>query len=208
MLHLLALAAICVAQGADRAPAAPALPVVTSDSLRAAFEGGQRWAAFYAGVNRRRETWDRAWAITVPDSLLTRARAAGSWRVLAITEPGCSDSANSVPILARLAEGAPGIDLRLIDSKAGKSWMEAHRTSDGRAATPTFLVLDEEFRIRGCWVERPRALQEFLASKESGVAFDSKMDWYVKDDGREIMRELVEMIEAAKTDTPICRRGS
>lgn len=206
MFHFLALA-ICVAQGVDRAPV-NAAPIVTSDSLRAAFESGQRWATFYGGVKSRRETWDRAWAIAVPDSLLARARAAGPWRVLAIAEPGCSDSANSLPILARIAEGAPGIDLRLIDSKAGKAWMEAHRTSDGRAATPTFLVLDEQFRIRGCWVERPMALQEFLKRKESGDAFDSKMDWYVKDAGREIMRELVEMIEAAGTDTPICRRGN
>lgn len=206
MLHLFAVAAICIGQVPPRAPSGIAIPVVASDSLRAVFEGGQRWAAFYSAVNRRRETWDRAWALSVPDSLVARARAAGSWRVLAITEPGCSDSANSVPILARLAEGAPNIDLRLIDSKAGKAWMEAHRTSDGRAATPTFLVLDDQFNIRGCWVERPQALQEFLR-KGSGSEFDSKMDWYVKDEGREIMRELVEMIEAARTDAPVCRRG-
>ena len=208
MLHLIAAAAICVGPGAEGPPPAAAIPAVASDSLRAAFEGGQRWAAFYAGVNRRKETWDRAWAISVPDSLIARARATGGWRVLAITEPGCSDSANSVPILARLAEGATNLDLRLIDSKAGKSWMEAHRTGDGRAATPTFLVLDDQFRIRGCWVERPLALQEFLKRKDSGGEFDSKMEWYVKDEGREIMRELVEMLEAAKTDTPICRRGN
>ena len=157
MFHLFAVAAICLGQVPAHAPAL-ALPVVASDSLRSAFEAGQRWAAFYPAVNRRRETWDRAWALSVPDSLVARARAAGSWRVLAITEPGCSDSANSVPILARLAEGAPNIDLRLIDSKVGKAWMEAHRTSDGRAATPTFLLLDDQFNIRGCWVERPQAL--------------------------------------------------
>jgi hypothetical protein len=207
VLHLFVAAAICIG-GVEEARPGAATPVVASDSLRAAFEGGQRWGAFYSGVNRRRETWDRAWAISVPDSLIARARAAGSWRVLAITEPGCSDSANSVPILARLAEGAANLDLRLIDSKVGKAWMEAHRTRDGRAATPTFLVLDDQFRIRGCWVERPMALQEFLKSKDSGGEFDSKMEWYVKDEGREIMRELVEMLEAAKTDIPICRRAS
>jgi hypothetical protein len=201
MIHFLALAAICVTQGT--APARVERSVVqieVSDSLSAAFEGGQRWADFYAAVNRRKETWDRAWAIRVPDSLLARARAVGPVRVMAITEPGCSDSANSVPILARLAEGAPNLDLKLIDSKKGKGWMEAHRTPDGRGATPTFLVLDDQFRIRGCWVERPQALKDFLA-KDGG----DKMKWYEDDAGREIMRELVEILEAAKTDRPICR---
>ena len=201
MIHFLALAAICVTQ--RTAPAKverSVLQIEVSDSLSTAFEGGQRWADFYAAVNRRKETWDRAWAIRVPDSLLARARAVGPVRVLAITEPGCSDSANSVPILARLAEGAPNLDLKLIDSKIGKSWMEAHRTPDGRGATPTFLVLDDQFWIRGCWVERPQALKDFLA-KDGG----DKMKWYEDDAGREIMRELVEMLEAAKTDRPICR---
>lgn len=204
MIQYFALAAICIAEGP--APAGVERSTVhaqASDSLRAAFESGQRWADFQAAVNRRKETWDRAWAIKVTDSLLARARAVGQLRILAITEPGCSDSANSVPILARLAEGAPNLDLRLIDSKTGKKWMESHRTPDGRAATPTFLVLDDQFRIRGCWVERPQALKDFLA-KDGG----DKMKWYEDDAGREIMRELVEMIEAAKTDTPVCRHGA
>lgn len=70
----------------------------------------------------------------------------------------------------------------------------------GRAATPTFLVLDDQYQIRGCWVERPQALKDFLAK-----AGGDKMKWYEDDAGREIMRELVEMLEAAKTDAPICR---
>ena len=201
MIHFLALAAICVGEAtAPRTIERSVVRVEPADSLRTAFERGQRWADFHAAVNRRKETWDRAWGIRVPDSLLARARAVGPLRVLAITEPGCSDSANSVPILARLAEGALNLDLRLIDSKQGKSWMEAHRTPDGRAATPTFLVLDDQFRIVGCWVERPQALKDFLA-KDGG----DKMKWYEDNAGREIMRELVAMIEAAKTDSPICR---
>ena len=204
MIPLLALAvpaALCVSESPT-----------TSDSLKTAFERGQRWAEFYSSVNRRRELWERNWAnAKVADSVLTRARNAGTWRVLAITEPGCSDSANSLPYIARLVESVPGLDLRLVNSTVGKPWMEVYRTPDGRAATPTLLILDEQFRVRGCWVEQPKALQDFwlpiVARKETATHFEDKMAWYVKDEGREILREFVEVLEGAGTDKPICRRA-
>jgi hypothetical protein len=214
MLSLFALtlhAAVCSADGAPVRAEAP-LFARSSDSLRAVFEGGQRWPEFYAAVNRRRELWERNWAnARVADSLAVRARNAGPWRILVITEPGCSDSANSLPYIVRLVEGLPGIDLRLVNSTVGKPWMEAHRTPDGRAATPTLLVLDDQFRIRGCWVEQPKALQDFwlpiVARKETTARFEEKMAWYLKDEGREILREVVEVLEGARTDTAVCRRG-
>jgi hypothetical protein len=214
MIFALALAlpaALCLSETPATSVTAR-LPMIASDSLKTAFEGGQRWQEFYAAINRRRELWDRNWTnARVADSLIARARNVGPLRILVITEPGCSDSANSLPYLARLVQSVPGLDLRLINSRVGKPWMEAHRTPDGRPATPTVLVLDEEFRIRGCWVEQPKALQDFwlpiVARKETGERFEEKMTWYVKDEGREIMREVVEMLEGTRTDTPVCRRG-
>jgi hypothetical protein len=175
-----------------------------SDSLRATFENGKTWKDFYSGIDRRREVWKQSWNRTqIPDALASRARAVGRVRLLVITEYGCSDSANSVPVLARLAEAAPNLEVRLINSATGKPWAEKHRTPDGRTATPTVLVLDDEFRIRGAWVEQPKELQAFwlpiLAAKEAGARFGEKAAWYAKDEGRAIMRELVEMIEAASS---------
>ena len=173
-----------------------------SDSLRATFEKGQTWTDFYAAIDRRREVWEASWKRTeIPDELARRARAAGKLRILVITEYGCSDSANSVPVLARLVESAPNLEMRLINSATGRPWAEKHRTPDGRTATPTVLILDDEFRIRTAWVEQPKELQAFwlpiIARKETGARFGEKADWYSKDQGRAIMRELVEAIEAA-----------
>ncbi len=173
-----------------------------SDSLRATFEKGQTWADFYPAIDRRREVWERSWTNTqIPDALAGRARSAGKLRILVITEYGCSDSANSVPVLARLVEAAPNLEMRLVNSATGRPWMELNRTPDGRTATPTVLVLDDEYRILSAWVEQPKELQAFwlpiIARKESGARFGEKAAWYTKDEGHAIMRELVEAIEAA-----------
>jgi hypothetical protein len=178
-----------------------------SDSLRATFEKGQTWADFYAAVDRRREVWERNWtSMQVPDALARRARGAGKLRILVITEYGCSDSANSIPVLAHIVDAAPNLEMRLVNAAAGRQWMEKYRTPDGRASTPTVLVLDDEFRIRSVWIEQPKELQAFwlpiIARKESGARFEEKMAWYTRDEGRAIMRELVEAIEAAASGAP------
>lgn len=178
-------------------------------ALAAVYRDGRNWEAFLEGVDRRRELWTHTWrTAVVPERLAIRARGAGEWRILIITAPACSDSANSVPYIARLVEQTPGLELRLVDATAGRPWMEAHRSPDGRASTPTVLVLDEHFTIQGCWVEQPAALQEIwlpiVARGAASAELDRKMDWYTADAGREILREIVEVLEGARDGRPIC----
>jgi len=220
MIHTLMIltlpAVICASSpSADRfalegAPMAAALvPVPDVDSLEAAYKSGQTWNDFFDGVDRRRQLWRENWAnAKVPAELAARAKAAGPWRILVITEPGCSDSVNSVPYIAKLVEETPGLELRLVNSTVGRPWMEAHRTADGRPATPTILVLDEAYRIRGCWIEQPVALQSFwLPIVAQGIMSEKvgeKMAWYARDEGRETLREFVEVLEGAHAGNVVC----
>lgn len=181
-----------------------------SDTLEVVFEGGQSWEAFQAGVDAREALWERNWAeAEVAPELVERARATGGpWKVLVIAVASCSDSVSTVPYLARLVEALDSVELRIVDSDVGRPWMEAHRSPDGRATTPTILVLDDEYRVRGCWVEQPAALQSWwldvLARGDQAEEFDRKMAWYEEEAGRETLREFVEVLEAAGGDEPIC----
>jgi hypothetical protein len=178
-------------------------------ALATVYNGGKSWEGFLAGVDRRRDLWMDTWhTATVPEDLAIRARSTGEWHVLVITAPGCSDSANSVPVIAKLVQQTPGLKLRLVDSTIGRPWMDAHRSPDGRASTPTVLVLDDQFTIQGCWVEQPAALQEIwlpiVARGAASAELDRKMSWYAADAGREILREIIEVLEGARDGHPIC----
>ena len=181
-----------------------------SDSLASVYQSGKTWDAFFDSVDRRRELWAQNRTVArIPDDLAARARKAGGpWRILVITEPGCSDSANSVPYIAKLVETTPGLEVRLVNSTVGRPWMEAHRSADGRAATPTVLVLDADYRIRGCWVEQPKALQAFwlpvVAEGTMAEHVGEKLAWYAKDAGRETLREFVEVLEGAQSGDVVC----
>jgi uncharacterized protein (TIGR02246 family) len=190
---------------------APATPApLTPDSLGIVYETGRTWEAFLAGVSARRAIWTHNWTEgRVPEDLLARARATGGpWRILAITEDGCSDSVHTIPYLAKLVEATPGLELRVVNSATGRPWMEAHRSLDGRPSTPTVLVLDQHYQILGCWVEQPVALQPLwlpvVARGTMSQEVGDKMAWYEREAGRETLREFVEVLEGAQSGQVIC----
>lgn len=181
---------------------------VTPDPvLEALWTSGIPYAEFLAGATRRVEMWRATEArAAVPDAIRTRVAALGGrWRLLAIAEDACSDSANSLPYLARLADGAPNLELRVVGSQAGRAFMEAHRTPDGRAATPTVLLLAPDGTLAGCWIERPAELQAWYVAHRAGLDdaeyLRQKLAWYVADAGRSILDEVTRMIDAAARNT-------
>jgi hypothetical protein len=206
---LLLLAALCSLPGStDVGPAG------ATDSLRSLYQSGRTWQQFFDAANARKQMWTDNYARGVPaDELATRAEAVpGTWRVLAVAEDWCGDSANTIPYLARLVERVPNLELRIVNSKEGRWVMESHRTPDGRPATPTVLLLGPDFEERGCFVERPRQLREWVAANKPKLGDEEfqtrKMAWYREDRGRETVAEIVEILEAAGAGRAICERGS
>lgn len=176
------------------------------------FRTGVEFGAFLDAAEARRELWLKNWERSaVPEDLAERARALGEWNLLAVTVDRCSDSVSTIPYLARLAETAPNLRLRLIDPEAGKAIMESHRTPDDRAATPTVLLLDTSYEERGCFVERPSELQTWwLANGEMPMneRVDRKMQWYDEDVGQSTIREVIELLEAARDGRSACAAGT
>lgn len=205
MIDLLAVAfaAACAAgSGAD-----PGLGQLPSDSTyQRIFESGVPFATFLERAERRKDQWTANYNRgVVPDVLATRARAVtGSWKLLVVAADGCSDSVNTIPYIAKLVESVPGIELRIVDAEVGKAIMEAHKTPDGRGATPTVLLLDSAFEERGCFIERPAALRQWMADHKGDGQFEGKMKWYEDDKGARTIEEVVEILEAAGRGTPIC----
>jgi hypothetical protein len=133
--------------------------------------------------------------------ILARARAVpGTWRLLVVAEDWCGDSANTIPYVATLVDSLGGkIEMRVVRSTPAHWLMERHVTWDGRAATPTIVLLDERWREAGCWVERPGVLGKWTREQQPTLSHDDflaqKYAWYDADGGKETVREVVEMLE-------------
>ncbi len=208
MIHLLhaALAAtVCLAPSPTVTPNAStsSASVVTDTAYQRLFDGGITMDDFLAAAKARREQWLRNYEQSaVPDAVLATARSApGPWRLLVVAVDGCSDSVNTVPYIARLAQRLVGVELRIVNSDVGRAVMNAHRTPDGRGATPTVILLDANYEERGCWIERPSELRSWMLDNRAKVKeselFDHKMAWYEADKGGTTIAEIAAMIESA-----------
>lgn len=222
ILAVLAPASCAVAPGASATmpgftahsvPAMRASTPVGIATLEELYRAGLTFDEFLEQADRRKAMWvDHYGNGAVSEALVDRAgRVSGTWRILAVAEDWCSDSVNTIPYLARLTEQVDAVEMRIIDSEVGREVMEAHRTPDGRAATPTLLILDESYEKVGCWVERPTDLQAWaLASRpklEDDEFLSQKMAWYREDGGEATVSEVLNLIEAAASGTPGCGAG-
>jgi hypothetical protein len=203
---LVATAALCSASGIPSMRVAP----FRSDSLTDLFQRGKSWSEFLEAAKARKEMWHDNYANGAPEAaMVDRAKAVGgAWRLLVVAEDWCGDSANTVPYLARLVEQVSSLDLRIVNSSIGKWVMERHRTADGRAATPTMVLLDSEGRDLGCFVERPAALRAWAAENKPKLSEDDyqkgKMAWYKSDRGKQTVAEFVEILETAASGGSKC----
>ncbi len=208
-LYLTGSASLC---GTDGSPQ-HVPPVTVTANHEDLYEGGIPFDEFLDAAHRRRDTWHANYREgTVAADVLERARAiGGTWRILAVAEDWCGDSANTIPYIARLVEAVDGLEMRVVNSTMGRSVMEAHRTPDGRASTPTVLLLNEHFEEVGCFVERPSALQAWFLENESKLEeddlYDQKYAWYDEDRGAQTVGEIVEIMESAARGAPICKSG-
>lgn len=148
----------------------------------------------WEGVHRRHET---------PDAAVERAREiGGEWRLLVLVEDWCGDASNTVPVLARFAEAAPNVEMRVVERDENLDLMDRHLTNGGRAI-PVAVVLDADLRPRGSWGPRPEELQDFVISekekgdRETSEIYREARRWYARDKGETTLRELLDVLEDA-----------
>lgn len=194
----------------DLSPVAPMVVAPVDSTLVALYASGVDYRTFLGAAKARRAQWESVTAkAVVPLDALAAARAVpGRYRLLVVALDGCSDSVNTIPYLAGLVEQVPSLEMRVVLPGPGAPIMEAHRTPDGRPATPTLVVLDEAGREVGCWVERPSVLQtNAIRARSEGtleVFQRDKQAWYDTDAGASTIREVVAVLQAAGAGTPRC----
>lgn len=190
-----------------------AAAVARDSSLLELFQSGQTFPDFLDAAKRRREGWLAINAgVRVDPAMVTRASAVGgNWHVLVVAIDACGDSMQQVPFAAKLAELVPGLELRIVTPTQGAEVQAAHRSLDGRATTPTYVLLDAAGRDMGCLVEFPRELRAWnharIDSVSSAKRHEYMAEWYTENHGADVVQEIVEMMEAAKAGTPVCMRG-
>lgn len=120
---------------------------------------------------------------------------------LLITETWCGDAANSVPVIAKMADASENIDMRIVLRDENLDLMDEFLTNGGRSI-PKLIMLDADLNVIDTWGPRPKAAQtlydEWKQSepRSSYEDFNIKIQkWYMADKGLSIQSELMEKFE-------------
>jgi hypothetical protein len=105
---------------------------------------------------------------------------------LVITENWCGDSAQSTPIMEKIAAASGGmVGLRFIYRDVNPELMNAHLTGTSMSI-PKVIQLDKDFNVTGSWGPRPDKAQEMVlrlkANPATAPTYNEELHrWYAKD---------------------------
>lgn len=119
-----------------------------------------------------------------------------------ISEPWCGDAAQSLPIIAAIAELNAAIDLKIVLRDEHLELMDMFLTHGGRSIPKLIITDSETNNVVGGWGPRPESLQKlFLSMRNGKTSFDELkrfvQNWYNKDKGESILLEVVSIASKA-----------
>lgn len=119
---------------------------------------------------------------------------------LVFTESWCGDAAQTVPVMAAIADTSHKINMSVLLRDEHPELFE-HFLTNGSQSIPVLVCLDEKSgRILGTWGPRPAPAQTMVmeAKAEGGTAYaeiaQQVQSWYNKDRSKTTQAELADMI--------------
>lgn len=122
-------------------------------------------------VQQHAELWKGVWqkSRASAEAVERIAGAADGWKLLVISEDWCGDASNTVPVIARLAEAVPGLEMRVVKRDENLELMDEFLTNGSRSI-PLAVVLRPDWSVAGRWGPRPTELQDFVLREKKEAA--------------------------------------
>ena len=119
------------------------------------FALGLTVAEYVAQMQTNRDAFARllAEAPVRPEDREAIATREGKIKILVITEDWCPDSLRTIPVLARLVDGLPHVEMRVFLRDDNPDVMDQYLKRGQFRAIPVFAVFDEEMNELGRMIE-------------------------------------------------------
>lgn len=119
------------------------------------------------------------------------------WTWIVLAESWCGDGAQNIPIIAKIAECSPDIELKIILRDENPEIMDAYLTN-GSSSIPKLVCINLETKEEiGTWGPRPVIIQNMVKqyrSENPNVPHDEFVKnlhlWYAKDKGESLQKNL------------------
>ena len=171
--------------------------------FRSLWDRALTYQTFLATSTKHKGLWEGIYAIARLPAWAVGALGAGpKRRLLVIAEDWCGDASSTIPIVAKLVDQVPGLELRVLRRDEYPEVMDRYLTNGSRSI-PVVIALDEEFRELGHWGPRPHELQAWVLANRASIPkaelYPQVRQWYARDRGESTLREV---LAAAGVDLP------
>lgn len=167
------------------------------------FEAGLTYEKFLEGAGIHRSRYLKSYAAAeVTDCDREFFSSLGTCFILVLAEVWCADVSAILPVVIQAIEGLEKVRLRICLRSAHEDLME-HYLTDGKAAMPKFIFLDERYSPKADWGPRPRMAQQIMEDNRSKLKWGlpwkfllfRKIDrFYKQDRGGEILKEIRQLL--------------
>jgi len=100
-----------------------------------------------------------------PEDKAALDRLGRKLKVLVITEDWCGDALYNVPVLARMVEGNPNVEMRIFLRDKNPDLMDQYLNQGLYRSIPVFAFFDERMNEVARFIERPPAHTEEIEKK-------------------------------------------
>ena len=162
-------------------------------------EKTESYIAYTLLNNKRMKRWDKTLRIT--DEQEKAIKSFGGQVVwLVLTESWCGDAAPTLPAMNKIASLNQNIELKVLLRDENKELMDHFLTNEARSI-PKLIMLDPKtLDIIEDWGPRPATAAKMVRDykeehgKLTAEFREDLQNWYNKDKGQEIMKELINLL--------------
>ncbi|MCC7332764.1 MAG: thioredoxin family protein [Flavobacteriales bacterium] len=118
---------------------------------------------------------------------------------LVIAESWCGDAIQNVPVMYKMSETIPNLEVRIILRDENPDLMNQYLTNGGKSI-PKLICLDENRNELGTWGPRPQFLQDWMKREKANPTMEMSelkeqfQIWYTKDKGETLQREMLQSL--------------
>jgi hypothetical protein len=124
--------------------------------------------------------------------------------LVVLSEGWCGDAAQILPVINKMTEAAPNLDLQIVLRDENEQLMNEFLTNGSKSIPKLILVDAETMAVRGSWGPRPHGgaqlIKEFK-DKFGVINEEAKTElqkWYLHDKGLSTMEEIVLLLQNAE----------
>lgn len=131
----------------------------------------------------------------------------GKWYWVVLTEGWCGDAAHSLPVINKMAQANPNIELSILLRDENLHIMDAYLTNGSRSIPKLIVLNTDTLEEKGTWGPKPKPAKNLHLRYKKNDSISHKENsrqvqkWYNQDKSQTLQKEFIQKIRQWKHRT-------